>query len=139
MSTKISVKFRIHECQRYIPVHQLLEILGTEKSWALLRAHILTGCDVTSKIGSNSGAFKASPEKYLYEFGEEFHDYHFKMAEKYLVKVIRSNIAAETFYDLRHMIYITRKTTFASTFLIPTNQNCNHLIFVGSSSTACLF
>ena len=26
------VKFGIHECQRHIPVYQLAEILGTEKS-----------------------------------------------------------------------------------------------------------
>ena len=47
-ANKIGVKFGILERQRHIPVHQLAEILGTEKSRALFKAHILTGCDVTS-------------------------------------------------------------------------------------------
>ena len=98
---KIWVKFGILENQRHIPVHQLAEILGTEKSRALLKAHILTGCDITSKIGSKPAAFKACPEKYLYDFGEEFHDYHLQMAEKYLVKVIEPNIAERSFDDWR--------------------------------------
>ena len=68
---KIWVKFGIHERQRYIPIHRLAEILGTEKSRALLKAHILTGCDVTSKTGSKSVACKACPEKHLYDFGED--------------------------------------------------------------------
>ena len=62
---KIWAKFGILERQRHVPVHQLAEILGTEKSRALLKAHILTGCDVTSKIGSKTAAFNTCPEKYL--------------------------------------------------------------------------
>ena len=68
---RIWVKFEIHDRQRHIPIHRLAEILGTEKSWALLKAHILTGCDVTSKTGSKSVACKACPEKHLYDFGED--------------------------------------------------------------------
>ena len=111
--SKVWIKFGILERQTHIPVHQLAEILGREKPRALLKAHILTGCDVTSKTGSKTAAFKACPEKYLYGFGEEFHDYHFQMTEKYLVKVIEPNIAAKSFDDLRYVIYITRKTTFS--------------------------
>ena len=77
-------------------------------------AHILTGCDVTRKIGSKTAAFiKACPEKYLHDFGEDFHDYNFQMTEKYFVKVIEPNIAAECFDDLRYVIYTARKTTFS--------------------------
>ena len=35
------------------------------------------------------------------------------MTEKYLVKVIKPNIAAEYFNDLRYVIYAARKTTFS--------------------------
>ena len=56
---KIWVRFGILERQRHIPVHGLAEILGTEKS--LLKAHILTVCDVTSKTGSKTAVFKACP------------------------------------------------------------------------------
>ena len=59
---KICVKLEILEHQRHIPVHQLAEILETEKSRALVKAHFLTGCDVTNKIGSKTAAFKACPE-----------------------------------------------------------------------------
>ena len=37
----------------------------------------------------------------IYDFGEEFHDYHLQKAEKYLVKVIEPNIAEKSFDDLR--------------------------------------
>ena len=46
--------------------------------------------------------------------------YHFQVAEKYLVKVIQPNIAAESLDDLRCVIYATRKTTFSK--LTPTSS-----------------
>ena len=111
--SKIWMKFGILERQTHIPVHQLAEILRTEKPRALLKAHILTGCCVTRKIEPKTAAFKACPGKYLDSFGEEFHDYHFQMTENYLVKVIEPNISAKSFDDLRYVIYINRKTTFS--------------------------
>lgn len=35
----------------------------------VLKAYILTGCDVTSTIGTENGALKADPFEYLWEFG----------------------------------------------------------------------
>ena len=43
-----------------------------------------------------------------HDFGEKFHNYHFQMAEKYLVRAVEPNIAAESFDDLRYVIYTTR-------------------------------
>ena len=123
---KIWVKFGILERQRHITVYQLTEILGTKKSRVLLKAHILSGCDVASKTGSKTAAFKACTEKYLHDFGEQFHDYHFQMAEKYLVKVIEPNIAAKSFDDLRYVTYTTRKTLFSE--LTPTSSAIRTLI-----------
>ena len=123
---KIWVKFGILERQRHTTVYQLTEILGTKKSRVLHKANILTGCDVTSKIGSKTAAFKACTEKYLYDFGEQFHDYRLQMAEKYLVKVIEPNIAAKSFDDLRYMTYTTRKTLFSE--LPPTSSAIRTLI-----------
>lgn len=37
----------------------------------VLKAHVLTGCDVTSKIGTKAAPLKAKPELYLSHFGEE--------------------------------------------------------------------
>ena len=123
---KIWVKFGILERQRHITVYQLTEILGTKKSRVLLKAHILSGCDVASKTGSKTAAFKACTEKYLHDFGEQFHNYHFQMAEKYLVKVIEPNIAAKSFDDLRYVTYTTRKTLFSE--LPPTSSAIRTLI-----------
>ena len=58
--------------------------------------------------------------KKIYDLGEEFHDYHFQIAEKYLVKVIEPNIAAKSFDDLRYATYATRKTLFSQ--LPPTSS-----------------
>ena len=123
---KIWVKFGILERQRHTTVYQLTEILGTKKSRVLHKANILTGCDVTSKIGSKTAAFKACTEKYLYDFGEQFHDYRLQMAEKYLVKVLEPNIAAKSFDDLRYLTYTTRKTLFSE--LPPTSSAIRTLI-----------
>ena len=123
---KIWMKFGILERQRHTTVYQITEILGTKKSRVLHKANILTGCDITSKIGSKTAAFKACTEKYLYDFGEQFHDYRFQMAEKYLVKVIEPNIAAKSFDDLRYVTYTTRKTLFSE--LPPTSSAIRTLI-----------
>ena len=123
---KIWVKFEILERERHITVYQFTEILGTKKSRVLLKLHILTECDVTNKTGSKTAAFKACTEKYLDDLGEKFHDYHFQMAEKYLVKVIEPNIAAKSFDDLRYMTYTTRKTLFSE--LSPTSLAIRTLI-----------
>ena len=36
----------------------------------IMKAHILTGCDVTSKIGTKSAALSCEPERFLQQFGE---------------------------------------------------------------------
>ena len=46
--------------------------------------------------------------------------HHFQKVEKYLVKVIEPNIAAESFNDLRYVIYATRKIYFSK--LAPTSS-----------------
>ena len=48
-ANKIWVKFGVHEHQIHKPVYQLAEILETETLPALLKAPILTGCDVTRR------------------------------------------------------------------------------------------
>ena len=42
----------IKDERRNIPIHKLGQQLGREKCSALLNADILTGCDVTSKVGT---------------------------------------------------------------------------------------
>ena len=105
-------------------VYQLAGILRTERLRVVLEAHILTRYDVPRKTGSKSAACKACPEKHLYDFGKEA-----RMTEKYLVKVIKPNIAAESFDDLRYVIYATRKTIFQNKLVHPQQlkDNCYEL------------
>ena len=68
--SNIWVTFEIHDCQRHIPIYQLAETLGTEKLRVLLKAHILTGCNVISIIGSKTEACKAYTENDWYDIDE---------------------------------------------------------------------
>ena len=43
---------------RYIPVHSLVQNIGKFRASSLLAAHILSGCDVTSKVGTKAAAIK---------------------------------------------------------------------------------
>ena len=106
---------------RDTPVYQLAGILRTERLRVVLEAHILTRYDVPRKTESKC---KACPEKHLYDFGKEA-----RMTEKYLVKVIKPNIAAESFDDLRNVIYATRKTIFQNKLVHPQQlkDNCYEL------------
>ena len=64
------LKFRTGTNTRFLLMHILCEKLGHEMCSVLLKAHILTGCDVTSKIGTKNGALKADPQRYLRDFRE---------------------------------------------------------------------
>ena len=43
---------------RYIPVHSLVPNLGKSRASSLLAPHILSGCDVASKVGAKAAAIK---------------------------------------------------------------------------------
>ena len=45
----------------------LADILDPGYSSALLKTHILTGCNFTSKVGSKLSSISAEPEKVLYD------------------------------------------------------------------------
>ena len=59
----------------------------------ILKAHIMTGCDVTSKVGTKVNALQANLAKYLSRFGESdsLLDDVATEAENYLVKTIQVN------------------------------------------------
>ena len=54
-----------------LPIHQFLQSLGEVKSKTLLKAHILTGEDCMSKVGTKHAAIHFKREQYLINFGEE--------------------------------------------------------------------
>ena len=69
---------------RHIPIYKLGRLLGPE-----MRQIILTGCDVTSEIGTKIAALNSEPEKYLKHSGERPEPSYdsFEDAEQYLVEV----------------------------------------------------
>ena len=76
----------------------------------MLKAYILTGCDVTSKIGTKVSAVASKPENYLDDFGiKTLQDSSLAFVEKYLVRVISLKSNCETFDDLKYEIYKTKE------------------------------
>ena len=57
------IKFGAGGHSRFIPLHVMYNNMSKELHSVILKAHILTGCDGTSKIDTKKGALKASPEK----------------------------------------------------------------------------
>jgi hypothetical protein len=135
---KIWIRYGLKEKVRNIPIHWIADILGTDKSLALLKAHVLTGCDVTSKVGSKAAALKAEPEIYLKDFGEEpITQTVLQQAEKYLVKVTKPNASIDTFDDLRYMMYTSKNKTLSD--LPPTSSTIEgHLLRSHYFISVCL-
>ena len=101
-SDQLWILFGSGEKSRYIPVHKLTQALGEKNTKSLLQAHSLSGCDVTSKLGTKAAAIKHITEE-LSEFGtyDTPPSYNsFRQAEKYLTKLLNVNADCETFDDL---------------------------------------
>ena len=56
------IKFGIGDRSKHIPVHKLGIVLGTQLCKIILKSHVLTGCDVTSKVGTKAATIKSEPE-----------------------------------------------------------------------------
>ena len=63
------VKAGIGDTTCYVPLHTIFKCIGKDLSSVLPAVHSLTGCDITSKIGTKKSALKAEPKKYLKCFG----------------------------------------------------------------------
>ena len=50
---------------RFVPLHILHDRHGADLCKVLPALHSLTGCDITSKIGTKNAALKSSPEIHL--------------------------------------------------------------------------
>ena len=55
----------VGDSTRYVPLHTLFDILGCQLCEVLPAVHSLTGCDISSKVGTKKAALKAEPEKLL--------------------------------------------------------------------------
>ena len=106
--TELWLKYGVGPKVRFIPLHILIARLDQNLLDVLLKVHILTGCDVASKIGTKSAALKSDPHMYLKNFGEnELLESYLVHAELYLIKVLQSN--STTFDELRYELYRKKK------------------------------
>ena len=69
----------------------------------VLKAHVLSGCDVISKVGTKTAALKSTHEKYLRNLGEtsEVTRESFASVESYLVQLLQKSSICVTFNELR--------------------------------------
>jgi hypothetical protein len=94
------------EKRRMLPLHQAVSQLGASLAKTVIKAHILTGDDCMSKVGTKHAAMACDPVQYLTNFGEKeiLLEQDAALAEKYLVRVwagARSSTTTETFDQLR--------------------------------------
>ena len=97
----------VGDSTRYVPLHTLFDILGRQLCEVLPAVHSLTGCDISSKVGTKKAALKVEPEKLLKYFGglSNVSSPVLKNAETYLVKVLKSTTHATNFLELRAEIF----------------------------------
>ena len=98
--TELWLKYGVGPKVRFIPLHILITRRDQNLLDVLLKVHILTGCDVTSKIGTKSAALKSDPHMHLKNFAEnELLKSTFIDAELYLIKTLQSNSTSTIWND----------------------------------------
>ena len=96
------IKYGTGKSERFIPIHILFTKLDSSISSSLLKMNVLTGSDVTSKVGTKSSALKVIQDIHLWKFGDkESQDEGFKDAEHYVVKDMQTKSGCSTFNELR--------------------------------------
>ena len=119
------IEFGTGKRRQLLPLHQMAERMGEPLCRVLVKAHILTGDDITSRIGTKVAAMQCNPLDYLGDFGEraELQTDDIAKAEEYLVQVwdgARSKPKAKTFDQLRLDVQVNAFTPIAM-------SNANHI------------
>ena len=120
------IEFGIGERRRYLPLHVLAPRLEPELCKVIVKAHILTGDDAVSKIGTKHASLFCDPQNLLPAFGDSNHltSDEIEKAKKYLVDVwagVRSKHECKTFNNLR-LKYVTDSTPKSLNSLPPTSS-----------------
>ena len=117
------VRAGVGETTRYVPLHTMYTKLGHDLCRVLPAVHSLTGCDITSKVGTKKTALKANPERLLRHFGKlpTLSQPTIRDAEQYLVKVFRPVSKAKNFSAMREEVFHHTKGTSHHN-LPPTSQ-----------------
>ena len=93
---------------RYLPFHEVANILGEKQCLNLLKAHIATGYNWLSKLGSKSNALHTF--NLLDSFGESdvIGNDLINATEEYLMSVMRGkDVSFKTFDEYRYHQYVT--------------------------------
>jgi hypothetical protein len=110
---KVWIRMGSGTTKRHIPIHHLYHRMPKPLVRVLLAAHIGTGCDTLSKVGTKLAALNAIPEKYLDGFGKgELTEEQIKKCEEYLVKVQKLTTDCVTFDALRVIEYRKNDSVF---------------------------
>ena len=110
---KVWIRVGSGASKRHIPIHFLYERMPKPLVKVLLAAHVGTGCDTLSKIGTKLAALNAIPEMYLHGFGKgELSDEQTRKCEEYLVKVRKLTTDCKTFDALRVVEYKENDSVF---------------------------
>ena len=115
---------------RFVPLHILHERLGTRICTVLPALHCLTGCDITSKIGTKKAALKADPVANLQLFGTTapLVPSLIQQAEQYLVHVIDAGNKSSNFLQLRaHQFHFSKSASHQN--VPPTSQGLEPHIY----------
>ena len=104
--SKIWQKIGLGDKRRFIPIHSLYQRIPKPLKDVLLSCYIETGCDYLSRVGTKLGALRALPEKFLKHFGsKDLDEEQAKLAEEFLVNVLKNNAVERTFDQLRYSQY----------------------------------
>ena len=122
--SKIWQKLGTGHKKRCIPIHHLYYRIPKPLKDVLLPCYIGRGCDYLSKVGMKLGSLRALPEKFLSGFGtKNLDEVQIKLAEEFLVNVIKNNARERTFDELRYSQY---KKQLDLIDLPPTSHSITH-------------
>ena len=115
------------ENREFLPLHKMHANLGDPMSRVTIKAHVLTGDDALSKMGSKQAALTLDPIKYLSGFAEDDELSHAEiwLVEEYLVKVyIGANreTSCRSFSQLRLEEHTSSKVAKSLDKLPPTSS-----------------
>ena len=87
---ELGILFGTGEKSRYIPIHTLISKIGPLITSGLLTAHVLSGCDVTNKVGTKQSALKyINDEMTLFAVHERLNKSESLTFDKYRFEVTR--------------------------------------------------
>ena len=111
---EIWIMFGTGDKSRFLPMHTLLQKIGTSLCKAVFKVHVLSGSDTTSKIGTKRAALNSNPGRYLCQFGEDddLTMDALKNTEQYLVKILQPQSCCTSFDQLRFEMYFARKISY---------------------------